>query len=462
MSTPTSSSSGSGRHAPDDSSRLESFIPALTWLRTYSKPKLRADLVAGVTIAAIAIPEDMAYAAMAGLSPQVGMYSSLVALLVYAVLGTSNHLTYGATSALSIMVAGTLGAMAFTDSSQYAAAAGFVAISSGVMALLAFAFRLGIVANFVSETVLVGFSAGAALFIGSSQVSKLFGIEGVRGNFLERIWNVIRHLGETNSWTLGVGVASLLALLVLEERFRRLPVPLIVVVLSILLMWRSNLEERGVEVAGKIAQGLPAPIVPRVDRADVPELLGLAFGVFLLSYVEGVGVAKTIAARHKEKIDANQELLANGVANLASGFFRGFSVGGSMSRSAVNESIGAATPATGAFASLLIGIVLLVLTGPFQYLPEATLAAVVLVAVRRLFDVKAFRRLWELDRQEFLAAAATFAGVLTFGMLEGIIIGVGMTFLLLLRRVSAPQTSVLGRKPGSDEFVSLARNPDAE
>jgi high affinity sulfate transporter 1 len=404
----------------------------------------------------------MAYASLAGLAPQYGMYASMVALVAYAVFGTSRQLSVGVTSALSIMIAGTLGAMAFASPGEYLAAAQFTAIVAGVIALIAGLFRLGFVVNFISESVLVGFSAGAALFIGSSQIAKLFGIEGVQGNFFERIGNVIRNIGETNFWTLGLGVVSILALLFLEERFPRLPAALMVVIVAIIIMVVSNLESRGVEVAGTIPGGLPVPSIPIVDGSSVTTLVGLGFGCFLLSYIEGVGAARTFATRHKYQIDANQELIANGAANLAAGVMQGYSVGGSMSRSAVNDKSGAKTPAASLVAAVILAVVLLFLTGPFSYLPETTLAAIVLIAVRSLVNVPAITRLFNISRPDFLAALFTFFGVLVFGMLEGIIIGVLFSFLALLRRISRPHTALLGRIPGTSDFVDVARNPNTE
>lgn len=436
------------------------LIPLLGWIRSYDTRLLKADILAGVTVAAVAVPEDMAYAAMAGLPPQIGLYASMISLLIYAVLGTSSKLSYGPTSALSIMVAGSLGAMGFVEPAQYIEAAGFVAISAGAMALVAWIFKLGIISNFVSETVLVGFSSGAALYIASSQLPKLFGIEGISGNFFERIWNVITHLSETHLLTFALGASCLLLLVVLEARFRKLPVPLIVVVLAIVVAWWWNIDARGVAVAGEIQQGLPGFTVPFAPEGHFMSLIGLSFGVFLLSFVEGIGIARTFATRD-EKINADQELFANGVANIGAGLFHGFAVGGSMSRSAVNQSAGAKTAAAGAVSAVLIVVVLLFLTAPFEFLPEATLAAVVLVAVRHLFKAGAIRHIWDTDKREFAAVAATFFGVLIFGMLEGIIIGVGVTFVLLLTRVSRPYVSVIGQKAGSEDYVDLARNPDA-
>ncbi len=440
---------------------IERYLPIVQWGRTYDRSWLRGDVIAGITIAAFAIPENMAYASLAGLGPEIGIYASIAAMFAYTLFGTSKQMAVGVTSALSIMVAGTLGTLALADADDYLAAAGFVAIAAGVIAILAGVFRLGFVVNFISESVLKGFSAGAALFIASSQIAKLFGIEGVDGNFFERIWNVIRNLGETSGWTLALGLASLALLVGMERFIPKLPAALIVVVLAIVVMWLSDLDERGVAITGEIPQGLPVPTIPWVDASLIPALTSLAFGCFLLSYVEGIGVARTFAARYKYPIDANQELIANGAMNLVSGVFRGYVTGGSMSRSAVNDEAGAKTPLVGAVAAAIMVVVLLFLTGPFKYLPETTLAAVVLVAVRGLIDVPALRRLYDVSKGEFLAAMGAFAGVLVFGMLEGIIIGVLVSFLTLLRRAASPHTTELGYVPEGDVFVGLETHAES-
>jgi high affinity sulfate transporter 1 len=443
--------------------RLASILPILGWIRTYDTGSLlRPDVLAGVTVAAFSVPESMAYAGLAGLSPEIGLYASMLALFVYAFFGTSRQLSVGTTSALAIMVGGSLGALTFASSDDYLAAAQLTAIFAGIIAIVAGLLRLGFVVNFISESVLTGFSAGAALFIGSSQLSKLFGVEGSHGNFFDRVWTVIKNLGDTNWWTLALGITSIVLLLVFERLWPRLPTSLFVVVLAVVLMYVTNLEDKGVAVAGHIPAGLPRPRIPTVDHSILPTLFALAFGCFLLSYIEGVSCAETFAARHKERIDADQELFANGAINLGAGLFRGFPVGGSMSRSAVNDSAGAKTPLAGAFAAILLAIVLLVLTAPFEKLPEATLAAVVLVAVKGLVDIPAIRRLWRLSRIEFAAAALTFAGVLTFDLLKGVLIGAAFSVGALVWRVSKPHTVVLGRIPGSTQFADVARHPENE
>lgn len=442
--------------------RISSFVPFLGWIRTYDRRAwLRPDLMAGLTVAAFSVPESMAYAGLAGLSPEHGLYASMIALLVYMLFGTSRQMSVGTTSALAIMVAGTLGALAL-EPDEYLAAAQLTAVVAGSIAIVAGLLRLGFIVSFISETVLKGFSVGAALYIASSQLSKLFGIEGVQGNFFERVWNVLEHIGDTNGWTLILGIASIAGLLALERFVPALPGSLIVVLASIALMSATDLQDRGVTVAGDFPSGLPAIGISGIPGDHISDIVGLALGCFLLSYIEGIGVAKTFAARRKQSIDANQELYANGAINIASGFAQGFPVGGSMSRSAVNDASGAKTPLAGGVAALLLAIVVLFLTGVFARLPEATLAAVVLVAVRGLIDIPALKRIFRLNRGEFAAAMLTAAGVLTFGMLEGIIIGAGFSLLLLAYRGSKPRVDVLGRVPGTRDFASIAQRPDYE
>jgi MFS superfamily sulfate permease-like transporter len=305
-----------GEDAPAAHQAGLSWLPITQWLPAYNPSWLQFDLVAGLTLAAIAIPESMAYAGLAGLPPEAGLYASLAAMLIYTLVGSSRQLAVGPTSALAITVASTLGAMALGDSAHYAAVAALTALLVGAIALVAGLLRLGFVANFISESVLTGFSAGAALFIASSQLSKLFGIPSVQGNFFERVGNILTHLNETNGPTLALGIAGIVALLLGERFFPRLPVALIVVLLSILLMNVTNLEQHGVKVAGHIAAGLPAfglpGAIPTLSQADFFTVGSLAFACFLLSYVEGIAAVRTLAARHKDKAYPNQELLGRG------------------------------------------------------------------------------------------------------------------------------------------------------
>jgi MFS superfamily sulfate permease-like transporter len=330
------------------------------WLRSYNRGWLRPDLLAGLTVAAFSVPESMAYATLAGLEPQHGLYASVVAMLLYTFFGTSRQLSVGVTSALSIMVAGTLVLLAGGDAGRYLGLASLTALVAGGIAVAAGLFRLGFIVNFISHSVLVGFSAGAALYIAASQLSKLFGIEGVEGGFFPRVANVVTNLDQTNLTALGFGLAGLAALLLLERFLPRLPGALIVVIVSILIVSIANLS---VEVTGEIPRGLPTLGLPRVGLSDLSDVVTLAFACFLLSYIEGMSAARTFAVRHNNRISLDQELLANGAINLGAGFVQGFPVGGSMSRSAVNDGAGARTPLARRFAGVFLLVVVLFLTG---------------------------------------------------------------------------------------------------
>ena len=449
------------RHKPKRT--FASLMPIGRWIRQYDRTWLRPDVIAGVTLAAFTIPEAMAYAGLAGLPPQAGLYAALIAPIAYLVFGTSRQLSVGPTSALSIMVASGLAVFAYADPAQYAVAAAMTAILVAILCFGAWLLRLGFLVNFISEAVLVGFSSGAALYIASTQLGKLFGIHGSSGEFFERIQYILEHLNETNLPTLILGLAGIVILLIMEEKLPRWPSALIVVLASIVLMTFSDLAARGIAITGPIPSGLPMPQLPRLfDLNMVRLLLPLAFSVFMLSYVEGMSMARTFADKHHYKIDADQELLSLGMANLGVGVFQGFPIGGSMSRSAVGDKSGAQSPLTGGVAAIAIALVLLFLTGLFTNLPETILAAVVIVAVKGLFKSKALRHLYHVNRVEFWIAMAVLFGVLLFGMLEGVLIGVIVSLLLLVYRAALPHTTVLGRIPGTEQFSDQERNPGNE
>lgn len=442
--------------------RLASYLPVLEWLPNYEESGLRLDLVAGITVAASVIPEGLAYASLAGLPPQTGLYAGLFGVCAYLLFGTSRQLIVGPTSALAILLASSLGAVATAGPESYASLVALTTILVGVVALFAWALRLGSLVNFISGSVLTGFSAGAALYIISTQLGKLFGIEGSSGDFFERLSFVLGHLGQTNPETLAVGLAGIALLLAGERLLPRAPNALIVVVLAIVVVSATNLEARGVEIVGQIPSGLPAltvPAVPSVQTLDV--VVPSALALFLLSYVQGIGVVETFAQRHDYPTDANQELLATGVANVAAGVGGGFAVGGSMSRSALNDAVGGKTQLTNAVVAVVLVVVLVFLTGVFANLPETILAAIVIVAVTNLIDTSALRQLYRVSKSEFAIALATFGSVLVFGMLWGVFVGVVSSLLVAISRISSPQTHELGRVSGTDHFVSLDYNPDA-
>jgi len=444
------------------SDRLHSVLPIIGWLPQYQRSWLRPDIVAGLTLAAYAIPVSVAYASLAGLPPQAGLYCYLIGGFAYAVFGSSRQLAVGPTSAISILIGSVLGTMAAGDVVRQTDLAAAVAVLAGFIGLIAWILHLGHIADFVSETVLSGFKVGAGLVIASTQLPKLFGIHSGGSNLFTRIADLLRHLGETNLVTLGVGLGAL-AVLILGERFlHKWPIPLLVVAISILVMFYFPLASHGVKTVGLIPQGLPHFGWPVVHWNEVDNLLGLAMACFLLSYVESISVARTFSVKHAYPISADQELLALGAANFAVGVGQGYPLAGGMSQSAVNEKGGAKTPAALVVASGGIGLVLLFLTGLMQNLPEPVLAAVVLIAVGGLIRPRELRRLYRVSKMEFRVAMVATLGVAAFGILKGVLLAAIFSILLLLKRASSPRITLLGRLPGTDQFADSSRYPESE
>jgi high affinity sulfate transporter 1 len=443
-------------------SRIRSALPVIAWLTQYQKSWLRPDVVAGLTLAAYAVPVSVAYASLAGLPPQAGLYCYLLGGIAYAAFGTSRQLAIGPTSAISILIGSALGTLAAGDALRQTHLAATVAVLAGFIGVIAWTLRLGNIANFVSETVLSGFKIGAGLVIASTQLPKLFGISSGGTNFFTRIIGVFRHLGDTNLASLGVGLGAL-ALLVLGERLLpRRPIALFVVAISIIVMSFSSLAGQGVKTVGAIPQGFPHFGWPVVDWSEVDNLLAVALACFLLSYVESISVARTFSLKHGYPISADQELLALGVANFAAGVGQGYPLAGGMSQSAVNEKGGAQTPMALVVASAGIGLVLLFLTGLMNNLPEPVLAAVVLIAVGGLIRPRELWHLHRVSRMEFRVAMVATVGVLAFGILKGVLLAAIFSILLLLRRASHPRISVLGQLPGTHGFADSSRYPESE
>ncbi|WP_254769003.1 SulP family inorganic anion transporter [Salinilacihabitans rarus] len=440
----------------------------LEWLPRYDASWLRLDVVAGITVAASVIPEGLAYASLANLPPETGLYAGLLAVVAYLFFGTSRQVIVGPTSALAILLASGVGAVAGGNAASYASLVTVTTVLVGLFAVVAWAFRLGFLVQFISGSVLTGFSAGAALYIMSTQVNKLLGIESttpdafVWQTFFGRIWYAGTHLAETNPETLAVGGGGIV-LLVLGERYLPRAPNALVVVLSIVLMSVTDLQARGVAIVGSIPSGLPSLTVPAIPSVStLGSLVPVAAALFLLSYVEGISTVETFARRHDYRTDANQELLADGVANLAAGLGGGFAVGGSMSRSALNDAVGGKTQLTNAVVALALVVVLLFLTAAFTNLPETILAAIVIVAVTGLIDTSALRQLYRVSTSEFAIAMSALLGVLAVGMLWGIFVGVVLSLLVAISRVSRPSTHELGRVAGTEHFVALDLYPAAK
>jgi len=442
--------------------RWRSVFPPAQWLPGYRAAWLRSDAIAGVTLAAYAVPVSMAYASLAGLPPQYGIYCYLVAGPAYALFGSSRQLAIGPTSAISLLVGTTLMGMAEGDPQRWAAIAALAALVFTVMSAAAWALRLSSLVNFISETILVGFKAGAALTIGLTQLPKLFGVPGGGAGFFERLGTLAAQLGHANLAVLAFGLVAIAALVAGERLLPGRPVALAVVAVSIVVLSVTPLAALGFKTVGTLPAGLPDLALPSLRVRDVDGVIPLAFACFLLAYIEGVAAARALADRHGEEVDARQELLALAAANAAAAFGQAYPVAGGLSQSTVNDQAGAKTPLALVFASLTIALALLFLTGLLTNLPDVVLAAIVLVAVKGLVDLRELRRVWTLSRLEFWVAIAAFAGVLLLGILHGVLLAAIVSMLLLIHGAAHPHVARLGRIPGTRRYSDCARHPDNE
>jgi SulP family sulfate permease len=438
------------------------IFPALTWLRAYQPKWLRADLIAGVTLAAYLMPAGLADASLANLPPEAGLYACLFSGVVFWLFCSSRHTAITVTSAISVLVGASLGDLAGGDPSRFWALASCTALIVGALGFIAWLAKAGVIVNFISESVLVGFKCGIALFIATTQLPKLFGFKGSHGDFWERSGYFFSHLRETNVASLLLGLGAL-ALLLLGKRFlKNKPVALFVVIAGIIAASMMDLGSLGVKLLGEVPQGLPPFGLPAVHVSDLNDLLPLALGCFLLGMVETAALGRMFAVKHGYRFDPNQELLGIAGANVMAGLGHGFPVSGGMSQSLVNESGGARTPLSGLIAALLMLLIVLFLSGVLRYLPQPVLAAIVLMAVMGLFNVTALKHFWRADRAEFVVAIAALLGVLGSGLLRGVLIGAVISLVQLLRRASRPHVAFLGRIPGARRFSDLARHPDNE
>lgn len=446
---------------------VRNLLPIADWLPRYEGKWLSADLVAGITLAAYAIPVSLAYAALAGLPPEMGLYCYLAGGIGYLIFGSSRHLAIGPTSAISLLLGVSLLELAPSDPHRLAVLASLTAVAMAGVFAVAWLFRLSVLVNFISESILTGFKAGAALVIATTQLPKLFGVRGGGDAFLERIWLLGQQLPETHWLTLSLGLVAIGLLAAGNRLLPGRPVALFVVLTSILAVGFWHLDAKGVKIVGEIPAGLPAFQWQAFDIShfslrEGKQIVRLAAACFLLSYIESVSAARTFALQHKYDINPRQELLGLGAASLLAGLFQGYPIAGGLSQSAVNERAGAKTQLSLLCASLAIGGVLLFLTSYFRTLPDAVLAAVVLVAVKGLIDLKELRHLWRTSRLDFAAAGIAFAGVLLMGVLDGVIVAVLASILMLLARVSRPYVAFLGRIPGTNRFSDLARHSKNE
>ena len=435
-------------------------FPPARWLAEYRADWLRSDMVAGVTLAAYAIPVSLAYAGLAGLPPQAGVYGYLLGGLGYALLGSSRQLAIGPTSAISLMIAGAVGAMAEGDAQRYAQIASLAALAVAVLCLMAWILRLSALVKLISDSILVGFKAGAGLTIAMTQLPSLFGVAGGGHNFIERLLLFAGQIGQTHYLELALSIVAIVLLVFGERLFPGKPIALGVVAVSIIAASAFGLPALGVPVTGEIPAGLPTLARPAVRLRDIDGIFPLAAGCLLLAYIEGVSAGRTFAAKHGYALDPRQELLGIGAANFITALGHGYPVAGGLSQSAVNDKAGARTPLALVFASVTLALCLLFLTGLLENLPKAVLAAVVMTAIAGLLDFPALFHMWRVSRIDFYAAAIALGAVLLLGILQGILLAALASVLMLLVSASRPHVAFLGRVPGTNNYSDMARHPE--
>jgi high affinity sulfate transporter 1 len=440
---------------------LKNIFPPLNWLKSYKLKDLSSDTLAGLTLTAYAIPVSLAYATLAGLPPQYGIFGYLLGGLFYSFLGSSKQLAVGPTSAISMLVGTTLAALSNGDPQRWLELSSLTALMVAAISFAAYLLKLSSIINFINETVLTGFKAGAALTIMLTQLPKMLGVPGGGTSFFNKLAEIFKQLPQTHEYVLLYGLAAFALILLGEKLFKGKPVAIYIVIASILIISFTSLEQQGFKTVGTIPTGLPSIGLPSLNWTDIQGVSSLAFACFLLMYVESISAAKTLAQKNDYEIDSRQELLALGMSNLATGLGHGYPVSGGLSQSAVNDSGGAKSTLSLVFASMFIGVCLF-FTGLLKNLPTVVLAAIVFVAVERLINIKEFIRMWRVNKFDFAIATVALLCVIIFGILQGVIIGALASLILIIKAVSTPHIAFLGRIPGTDRFTDIKRHPDNE
>jgi high affinity sulfate transporter 1 len=442
------------------SNTLKTYIPALDWMPKYDRKFLKRDALAGITTGTVVIPSAMAYASLVGLPPEYGLYAAVVTLIVYFFFGTSKHLVVVPSSGPAALAGAGLLALGITSENQIIALAGMLAFLTGLLLIAARLVKLGFIANFISETVLIGFQFGLALYVISLQIGKVTGIPGGSGTFIDQVVYYLTHLSLISPSTLAFSLIGFAFLIVAERFLPKIPWKLILLVVATLSVIAFSLTDYGISVVGNIPNGLPEFVLPSTTGVPLTDLLPIVAGLFLIIFVEGISISKTFAREGKYRIDANQELLGYGAPNAITGLFQGMPVDASSSNTSIAYQTGGKTQLLGLFASLVIITVLLFFASFFSNLPSAIIGVIIIMAMLKLVNVKELVKVFKFDRIEFLFSAVTLLGVLFIGLLQGIFIGVGITFLALLYQSSKPYIATLGMVPGSTEFTDIKRHPE--
>jgi SulP family sulfate permease len=442
---------------------VKKFIPSLQWIASYKRKNLSSDLSAGLTVGVMLIPQGMAYAMLAGLPPIYGLYASTIPIIIYSLFGTSRQLAVGPVAMVALLISSGVGHLAELQTPEFIGYAILLALMVGVLQFGMGVFRLGFLVNFLSHPVIAGFTSAAAIIIGFSQLKHLFGLDIPRGNVFETFFNIVQNFQDINLPTLGIGVGSILILIILKRMHKRIPAPLIVVVIGMLFVYMFSLDEVGVRIVKEIPNGLPGFAIPVIDGQVISVLLPIALTISFVGFMESIAVSKAVQKKHKDyELNPNQELIGLGLANIVGSFFKAFPVTGGFSRTAVNDQAGAKTGLAGIISALLIIITLLFFTQYFYYLPNAILAAIILVAVYGLIDFVEAKHLWKTDKQDFLVFMVTALATLILGIEVGVLTGVILCIGLLVYRASYPHIAELGQVSGTDSFRNVDRIEDVK
>ena len=453
---------------------VSNYFPILTWGRAYTRSALSNDLMAALIVTIMLIPQSLAYALLAGLPPEAGLYASIVPIMLYAVFGTSRALAVGPVAVVSLMTAAALSNIVEQGTMGYAVAALSLAGLSGIILLAMGLFRLGFVANFLSHPVIAGFITASGIIIAASQLKHILGINAEGHNLLELVISIIEHLSETNWITAIIGILATTFLFWVRKGLKPLLTklglgstltgvmvkagPVLVVVATTLAVWLFDLSEIGVKIVGEVPQSLPPLTLPSFSPDLLDQLLLPAFLISIIGFVESISVAQTLAAKKRQRIDPDQELIGLGAANIGASLTGGFPVTGGFSRSVVNFDAGAETPAAGAFTAIGLAIAALALTPLIFFLPKATLAASIIVAVLSLVDFSILKRSWSYSKADFAAVLATILITLGMGVEAGVSAGVGLSILLHLYKSSKPHIAEVGQVPGTEHFRNILRH----
>ncbi|KGB83277.1 sulfate:proton symporter [Rhodovulum sp. NI22] len=453
---------------------FERYLPILDWGKRYNRDTFTNDIVAAVIVTIMLIPQSLAYALLAGLPAEMGLYASILPLVAYAIFGTSRALAVGPVAVVSLMTAAAVGNLALQGTPEYAAAAIILAFLSGLVLLVMGFFRLGFLANFLSHPVIAGFITASGIIIATSQLKHILGIPASGHNLLELVHSILAHLAEVNFWTLAIGVPTTAFLFWVRKGLKPRLIaagippklsdilakagPVAAVVVTTLVTWALGLNDRGVAIVGDIPKGLPPLTIPKFDMEIWTSLIGSAVLISIIGFVESVSVAQTLAAKKRQRIVPDQELIGLGASNIAASISGGYPVTGGFSRSVVNYDAGADTPAAGAFTAVGIALATLALTPLIFFLPKATLAATIIVAVLSLVDFSILRTTWTYNKADFAAVAATILLTLGFGVELGVSSGVLISILLYLYRTSRPHIAEVGLVPGTEHFRNIERH----